>query len=47
MITKKDFYYLTDMLSWNLLGFKKAHFAASQCQFTGYMSQFPHNPPMQ
>ncbi|UQD51013.1 hypothetical protein C0971_02445 [Bacillus methanolicus] len=32
MITTKDFYYLTDMLSWNLLGFKKAHFAASQCQ---------------
>ncbi|CAN7667785.1 hypothetical protein IOC57_25105 [Bacillus sp. SD075] len=32
VITGKDFYYLTDMLSWNLLGFKKAHFAAGQCQ---------------
>ncbi|UZJ80180.1 hypothetical protein [Fictibacillus sp. KU28468] len=32
VITGKDFNYLTDMLSWNLLGFKKAHFAASQCQ---------------
>ncbi|MBP2077105.1 hypothetical protein [Oceanobacillus polygoni] len=32
VITGKDFNYLKDMLSWNLLGFKKAHFAAGQCQ---------------
>ncbi|MGC4377784.1 hypothetical protein WD019_12690 [Fictibacillus sp. Mic-4] len=32
VITGKDYNYLKDMLSWNLLGFKKAHFAASQCQ---------------
>ncbi|EIT85563.1 hypothetical protein A374_10008 [Fictibacillus macauensis ZFHKF-1] len=31
VITTKDYSYLTDMLSWNLLGFKKAHFAANQC----------------
>ncbi|WP_373370822.1 hypothetical protein [Lederbergia panacisoli] len=32
VITTKDFSYINDMLSWNLLVMKKAHFAASQCQ---------------
>lgn len=31
VITTKDHLYLTDMLSWNLLAMKKAHFFASQC----------------
>lgn len=32
VITTKDFAYINDMLAWNLLAMKKAHFAASQCQ---------------
>ncbi|OAS87658.1 MULTISPECIES: hypothetical protein [Metabacillus] len=32
IVTTKDQLYLTDMLSWNLLAMKKAHFFASQCQ---------------
>ncbi|MGG3799202.1 hypothetical protein [Metabacillus fastidiosus] len=32
IISTKDQLYLTDMLSWNLLVMKKAHFFASQCQ---------------
>ncbi|MCM3718717.1 hypothetical protein [Fictibacillus phosphorivorans] len=32
VITGKDLNYVRDMLSWNLLGMKKAHFMASQCQ---------------
>lgn len=32
IITTKDFAYINDMLAWNLLAMKKAHFAASQCQ---------------
>ncbi|WP_198507861.1 hypothetical protein [Bacillus sp. FJAT-45037] len=32
MITTKDHLYLNDMLSWNLLAMKKAHFFAQQCQ---------------
>jgi hypothetical protein len=32
IITVKDSLYLADMLSWNLLAMKKAHFFASQCQ---------------
>lgn len=32
VISVKDQLYLTDMLSWNLLASKKAHFFASQCQ---------------
>ncbi|MFC0559395.1 hypothetical protein [Halalkalibacter alkalisediminis] len=32
VITTKDQLYLTDMLSWNLLAMKKAHFFAEQCQ---------------
>jgi hypothetical protein len=32
IVTVKDQLYLTDMLSWNLLAMKKAHFYASQCQ---------------
>jgi hypothetical protein len=32
VISSKDAMYLTDMLSWNLLSMKKAHFYAEQCQ---------------
>ncbi|WP_421381208.1 hypothetical protein ACOJQI_19500 [Bacillus salacetis] len=32
VLTTKDSLYLNDMLSWNLLAMKKAHFAASHCQ---------------
>ncbi|BAB07208.1 hypothetical protein P4637_00765 [Halalkalibacterium halodurans] len=32
VITVKDQLYITDMLSWNLLACKKAHFFAQQCQ---------------
>lgn len=32
VISSKDQLYLTDMLSWNLLAMKKAHFFAEQCQ---------------
>lgn len=32
VITTKDHLYITDMLSWNLLAMKKAHFYAQQCQ---------------
>lgn len=32
VVSTKDQLYLTDMLSWNLLAMKKAHFFASQCQ---------------
>ncbi len=32
VISVKDQLYLTDMLSWNLLASKKAHFFATQCQ---------------
>ncbi|GAA0499866.1 hypothetical protein GCM10008986_28880 [Salinibacillus aidingensis] len=32
MISTKDQSYLSDMLSWNLLASKKAHFFAQQCQ---------------
>ncbi|MBS4208496.1 hypothetical protein [Bacillus sp. FJAT-50079] len=32
IITTKDFAYINDMLSWNLLATKKAHFFATQCQ---------------
>ncbi|SDZ64204.1 hypothetical protein SAMN05421736_12415 [Evansella caseinilytica] len=32
VITTKDHLYITDMLSWNLLAMKKAHFFAQQCQ---------------
>jgi hypothetical protein len=32
VITTKDALYLKDMLSWNLLAMKKAHFFAQQCQ---------------
>ncbi|MGD6794481.1 hypothetical protein [Metabacillus indicus] len=31
IITTKDHLYLTDMLSWNLIAMKKAHFFASHC----------------
>lgn len=32
VVSTKDALYLTDMMSWNLLAAKKAHFFASQCQ---------------
>ncbi|MGD6832471.1 hypothetical protein ACQCT5_09930 [Sutcliffiella halmapala] len=32
VVTIKDSLYFADMLSWNLLAMKKAHFFASQCQ---------------
>jgi len=32
IISTKDSLYLTDMMSWNLLASKKAHFFAGQCQ---------------
>jgi hypothetical protein len=32
VVSTKDASYLTDMLSWNLLAMKKAHFFAGQCQ---------------
>ncbi|MFJ7745214.1 hypothetical protein [Peribacillus sp. NPDC097295] len=31
MVSVKDSLYLTDMLSWNLIAIKKAHFFAAQC----------------
>ena len=34
VLTTKDSLYLNDMLSWNLLAMKKAHFAAANCQDT-------------
>ena len=32
VLSTKDSLYLTDMMSWNLLSAKKAHFFAQQCQ---------------
>lgn len=32
VVTSKDHLYITDMLSWNLLAMKKAHFFAGQCK---------------
>lgn len=32
VVSTKDSLYLTDMMSWNLLAAKKAHFFAGQCQ---------------
>jgi hypothetical protein len=32
VMTGKDHLYCQDMLSWNLLAMKKAHFFAEQCQ---------------
>ncbi|WP_088104015.1 hypothetical protein [Halalkalibacter urbisdiaboli] len=32
VISTKDQLYISDMLSWNLLAMKKAHFFAQQCQ---------------
>lgn len=32
IISTKDHLYLEDMLNWNLLAMKKAHFMAGQCQ---------------
>lgn len=35
VISTKDLLYLTDMMSWNLLALKKAHFYAGQVQVQG------------
>ncbi|NNU84305.1 hypothetical protein ETC05_10845 [Geobacillus sp. BMUD] len=32
MVSTKDALYFSDMMSWNLLAAKKAHFFASQCR---------------
>lgn len=32
VLSTKDLAYLHDMLAWNLLGAKRAHFIAQQCQ---------------
>lgn len=32
VVTSKDHLYITDMLNWNLLAMKKAHFFAQQCK---------------
>lgn len=42
IITTKDQLYLTDMLSWNLLAMKKAHFYAAQCQNQEIKNQLDH-----
>ena len=42
IVTTKDQLYLTDMLSWNLLAMKKAHFYASQCQNQEIKNQLDH-----
>ena len=39
MVTVKDSLYLTDMLSWNLLAMKKAHFFAQNTQDVSIKSQ--------
>ncbi|KLV26338.1 hypothetical protein CHH55_11365 [Niallia circulans] len=39
MVTVKDSLYLTDMLSWNLLAMKKAHFFAQNAQDPAIKSQ--------
>ncbi|MBU8880831.1 hypothetical protein BGM26_17910 [Bacillus sp. FJAT-29790] len=40
VISTKDSMYLTDMLSWNLLAVKKAHFYAQQCQCQELKAEF-------
>ncbi|MDZ5472165.1 hypothetical protein SM124_10435 [Bacillus sp. 31A1R] len=40
VISTKDSIYLTDMLSWNLLAMKKAHFYAQHCQDMNLKSEF-------
>ncbi|CAM3475153.1 hypothetical protein GCM10009865_13040 [Aeromicrobium ponti] len=40
VVSTKDSLYLTDMLSWNLLALKKAHFYAQQCQDQELKTQF-------
>lgn len=40
VISTKDELYLKDMLSWNLLAMKKAHFMAQQCQDTEVKNSF-------
>ena len=39
MVSVKDFLYLTDMLAWNLLAMKKAHFFAQTAQDPSIKSQ--------
>lgn len=40
VISTKDSLYLTDMLSWNLLAMKKAHFYAQHCQNPELKAEF-------
>ncbi|UII55461.1 hypothetical protein LS684_17785 [Cytobacillus spongiae] len=40
VITTKDSLYLTDMLSWNLIAMKKAHFYAEHCQIPQLKAEF-------
>lgn len=40
VLSTKDSIYLTDMLSWNLLAMKKAHFYAQHCQDMTLKSEF-------
>ena len=40
VISTKDALYLTDMLTWNLLACKKAHFYAQQCQDQELITHF-------
>lgn len=40
MISTKDFSYLTDMMSWNLMAAKKMHWAAQNCQLPDLKKEF-------
>ncbi|MFZ0443168.1 MAG: hypothetical protein WAM95_00655 [Bacillus sp. (in: firmicutes)] len=40
VISTKDSLYLTDMLSWNLLAMKKAHFYAQHCENAELKTEF-------
>lgn len=40
MVSSKDFLYLNDMLSWNLLAAKKMNWAAENCQLPDLKKEF-------
>ena len=40
MISTKDFSYLSDMMSWNLMAAKKMHWAAQTCQLPDLKKEF-------
>ena len=40
MISTKDFSYLTDMMSWNLLAAKKMNWAGENCQLPDLKKEF-------